>query len=62
MKCPNCNSENFIELKNPQGYSYVLTTVDLSKTPPDFKPDIGLPINLQACQKCGFTFIFRHQK
>ena len=61
MKCPNCESENFVELKADNNFSYVLTVVDLSQSTPDFKPHMGRPVQLRACQKCGLAFLFAHR-
>jgi len=44
-------------MKPDNNTSYVLTTVNLSVNPPDFKPNNGRPVNLIACANCGFAYL-----
>ena len=51
--CPSCNSYNFGKLTPPgNATSYVITTVDASKTPAMFNPTAGQPVDIYGCADC----------
>jgi len=52
-RCSNCGSNSLRYLNPSQGTAYVLTTVDENKTPPEFNPSNGAPVQLFGCLECG---------
>nr|DAJ85843.1 MAG TPA: nucleic-acid-binding protein [Caudoviricetes sp.] len=52
VKCPFCGNNTADEIKPSTGTSYVLTEVNANKTPAEFIPTSGLPIQVVGCLTC----------